>query len=802
MTKLKFIVNLVILLSTLSNAQIITIKDKYNHQPIELVRITNPQHNIPIITDAKGRADISNLKNVDSIYLRMTGYSEIIVSYKELEEKHFLLLMETADISLDEVVVSAIRREQLRKDVPNRIVAIKQSEVRLNNPQTAADMLTVSGDVFIQKSQLGGGSPMIRGFATNRILIAVDGVRMNTAIFRSGNLQNVISIDPFTIDKTEVIFGPGSVVYGSDAIGGVMSFYTIPVKYSLNKEFLIKGNSLIRFSSANKEKTGHFDINYGKGKWAFVTSATYSTFDDLKMGTHGPDEYLRLTYAARISGIDSMVTNSDSKVQKSTGYNQVNIMQKIGFRPNNFWNINYGLHYSATTNYSRYDRLIRYRNGNQRSAEWYYGPQVWMMNALTLSNQKANIIFDKLDIVVAGQYFKESRHDRDFGDSELRHRTEKVFATSGNIDLEKTWNKQTLFYGAEVLINAVNSTGENEDILMGTITEGPSRYPNPATWNSFATYLNYRLKPTEKITLQTGLRYNLVTMDCEFDTTFYPFPFTKANLEMDALTGSLGLAWSPNSSWLVNLNFSTGFRAPNVDDVGKVFDSEPGSVVVPNPALDPEYAWNGELSIIKLFGKSVKLDLSTYYTLLDNALVRRNYTLNGNDSINYSGEISRVQAMQNAARAYVYGIQAGIDFRFLHGIALISRINYQKGEEELDDGSTAPLRHAAPMFGSTHLTYKRERLLADLYAVYNSEITYLNLAPEEQDKPYMYAKDSDGNPYSPGWYTLNLKISYQLIDQLMVSAGVENITDQRYRPYSSGIVAAERNYILSAKASF
>jgi hemoglobin/transferrin/lactoferrin receptor protein len=176
--------------------------------------------------------------------------------------------------------------------------------------------------------------------------------------------------------------------------------------------------------------------------------------------------------------------------------------------------------------------------------------------------------------------------------------------------------------------------------------------------------------------------------------------------------------------------------------------------------------------------------------------------LNGNDSIFYSGELSRVQAVQNAASAYVYGIQAGIDIRFLYGFGLASRINYQKGEEELEDGSTAPLRHAAPIFGSTHLTYKRELFLADIYTIYNGEVSYSNLAPEEQGKDYMYAIDGEGKPYSPGWYTLNFKVSFQLIDQLMVSAGVENITDQRYRPYSSGIVAAGRNYIFSAKASF
>ncbi len=72
----------------------------------------------------------------------------------------------------------------------------------------------------------------------------------------------------------------------------------------------------------------------------------------------------------------------------------------------------------------------------------------------------------------------------------------------------------------------------------------------------------------------------------------------------------------------------------------------------------------------------------------------------------------------------------------------------------------------------------------------------------EQGKTEIYAKDENGNPYSPGWYTLNFKALYQITNYLAVSAGLENITDQRYRPYSSGISAPGRNFILSLRANF
>ena len=158
----------------------------------------------------------------------------------------FQITLEDAGLSLDEIVVSATRWTQNKHDVPEKITTISTKQVALQNPQTAADLVGISDEVFIQKSQQGGGSPMIRGFATNRLLYTVDGVRMNTAIFRSGNLQNVISLDPFAIENTEVLFGPSSVIYGSDAIGGIMSFKTLTPQLSAVKgKEIVVGLSLI-----------------------------------------------------------------------------------------------------------------------------------------------------------------------------------------------------------------------------------------------------------------------------------------------------------------------------------------------------------------------------------------------------------------------------------------------------------------------------------------------------------------------------------------------------------------------------
>ncbi len=783
-------------------AQIITIQDQDTGRPLELVTLSSEDRNAFTTTNARGKADISALKNTGKIKIRIPGYKTEVKSYAELETADFLFLLEPANISIDEVVVSATRWDQFSSSVPSKIISISSKEIALQNPQTAADLLGISGQVFIQKSQQGGGSPMIRGFATNRLVYTIDGVRMNTAIFRGGNLQNVISLDPFAIEHAEVLFGPGSVIYGSDAIGGVMSFQTLTPQFSLDDKPFVTGNAVTRYASANNEKTAHLDMNAGWKKWAFITSISSYDYDDLKQGSKGPDEFLRPYYVKRKGGMDIVINNKDPKVQTPSGYSQINLMQKVRFKPDENWDFQYGLHYSETSKYARYDSHLRTRNGKPRYGEWNYGPQKWMMNNLNVTHSKQSPFYDQLSVRLAIQNFEESRITRNFNKPDRKTRVEKVDAYSANVDFVKALDERhQLYYGLEAVYNDVNSTGTELNIDTGISQPGPSRYPK-ATWASYAAYISDQFTINKQLLLQGGLRYNFIKLDAEFDTRFYPFPFEKASSDNGNFTGSLGVVYTPAEDWVISSNASTAFRAPNVDDIGKVFDSEPGSVVVPNPDLESEYAYNIDFGIAKLFADVVKIDFTAYYTRLKDALVRRDFTLNGQEEIVYDGQLSQVQAIQNAAKADVYGVQASVEVKLPNGFGFSSDFNYQYGEEELDDGTISRSRHAPPWFGVSRLSYGTQNLDLQLYLNYSGKRNFKDLPESEKGKTYIYAIDDNGNPYAAGWYTLNFKASYRLSDMFTVNGGIENITDRRYRPYSSGISAAGRNFILSLRADF
>lgn len=790
------------LVSVELNSQTLTVIDIESGETLPMVTIQNQTGSSILYSDVNGQSEISVIKDHEWIKISYVGYKSIETSWANIVQNKFVIKMTPSLIELDQIIVSASKWSQSGRNIPMKVSILSAKDIAFQNPQTAADLLGFSGKVFIQKSQQGGGSPMIRGFATNRLLYAIDGVRMNTAIFRSGNIQNVISLDAFATENAEILFGPGSVIYGSDAIGGVMSFQTLSPKFSASDKTLFTGSATTRYSTANQEKTAHFHLKIGSQKWASVSSVSYNDFGDLRMGRKGPDEYLKKLDVVRIGDKDVIVHTKDSLVQVPSGYSQLNLMQKISYKYAENLEFQYAFHHSATSEYSRYDRHIRYRNGLPRYGEWKYGPQKWTMHQFNILHQGNGNFYDQMAFRLASQTFAESRIDRDINQPTRHIRSENVSAYSANLDMTKSIKeKGKLTYGIEAVINDVKSEGIDQDIIQNTSITGPSRYPQ-ALWTSYAAYASYDHRFSDKWSLLAGTRYNYFALNAQYDTTFYPFPFVRSSYNNGALTGSMGAVYRPYQSTALMVNISTGFRAPNVDDSGKVFDAIDGFVTVPNPDLKAEYAYNAEIGWVQVISDKIRLDMSIYYTKLNDALVRRPFQLNGMDSILYNGVVSKIEAIQNAAIASVNGMQLGIEIKPGLGLTFTSSYNIQRGEEELDNGTLSPSRHAAPNFGSSTLSWTKRRFTIAVGSMYSDGKTYGELPIEEQNKPEIYAKDTDGKPYSPSWIIFNAKGQYKISKYLNINASIENMTDIRYRPYSSGIVAPGRNFVISGQLIF
>lgn len=783
-------------------AQSVTILDANTFQPIEYVYVSLPQDQWQTLSNEQGQVVLpqKSWKPSDSLYFEMLNYQPMSISYDTLAAYDFKVSLQRVLNQLNVIVVTASRWSGLKNEIPFSYNLIEREEIELVQPQTSADLLDKSGQVYVQKSQLGGGSPMIRGFSANRILLLVDGIRMNSAIFRSGNLHNIIAIDPRSVGQAEIYLGPASVLFGSDAIGGSINFKTIEPTWSdsdsSHSSFLFGTN----LGTANNERTIQSSGEWGNRQWGWVGNFSYSQFGDLVMGKfNGFDSYLRRDYIQTSNTYlnDQVVFNSNPRKQINTGYSQWNLLQKIIYKPNPNLSLILAFHRSETSDIPRYDRLlVRNEDGGLRSAEWYYGPQVWQMIHL---NTKLNLDkkwADEISSSFAFQRHIESRHDRPSNSPILFHRNELVDMVNLSLDLEKSWNENLLLqYGLEWVFNQVNSTGEAEDLNNNQQYPINSRYPNPANWQNVAGFAQLK-KSTQNFSITAGIRGNYTQAHAEFDASFFAFPYNQYHLSTTNLSGGIGINYRPNQQNIWGINWSSGFRAPNFDDLAKVFDSEPGNVLVPNPNLRPERAIT--LDINYEFESSYEqhsFSFNVYHTVLSQALVRRDFTFNGMDSIEYDGVKSRVQAIVNASSAKVYGVGMGWKLSLLPFWDWNGHMNYQKGYE-MDGNEKLPLRHAAPLFGMTSFEYNKNGISTRLALRYNGKINHKSMPVSELNKPHLYPLDDNGQLFSPAWMTLDGYFGYQISEELAIRCGIENFFNRQYRTYSSGIVAPGRNFFI------
>ena len=739
--------------------------------------------------------------SIDKIFILLVFFSFNVFSKNNKIDKDTTKIER---IKLNEIVLSTSKFSQKYREVPKKVIQINSKQIEFENPSTSADLLQNIGNIFIQKSQLGGGSPMIRGHSTNRLVLTVDGVRLNNAIYRGGNIHNVISISPLTIENTEVILGSASVLYGSDAIGGVMNFYTKKAKLSFDSNPHIELNINSRYSSASSEKMYHLDLNYGLKKIAFLSSFSKSDFGDLKMGINGPSDYLRPNYVTQNSnGEDILVINSNTRVQRNTGYDQINFLQKVIYEPNENLSIDLGIHFSETGNIPRYDRLIR---GNQNQglyyAEWYYGPQKWLLiNGQMSLKPKETKFYDELKLGLSFQKFSESRNSRRFDDSDLHSREENLNIFSVNLDFYNKISENSNFtYGLEIIENKLGSSAKSININDSSESPISTRYPDNSSLNSLGVYMNYKNKIIEDVFFQTGVRYSSTELkaDLSQNNIYYDFVYETTTLRNASFVGGIGLSWVRNTynNWKFNIN--TAFRSPNIDDLAKVFDSGPGNVIVPNPDLKAERSFGIEFGGYFRTKNNIELDFSSYVTYLYNSFIRDDFTLsNGLSEIIYDGELSQIQALQNSSKSFIYGIEIGVNTQLTKNFSIKSQHNLIAGYELNEVPIAMPVRHIPPNYGNLHLIFNKGNISIDSYLIYNSKISFNNLAESERVKSYMYALDKNGNPYSPSWMTFNIRSKYSFSEMLNINFSIENITNRLYRPYSSGISAPGLNFIFS-----
>ncbi|MEZ5069411.1 MAG: TonB-dependent receptor [Bacteroidales bacterium] len=512
-----------------SLAQSLQLINAGDHAPVPYVAVFNQQKNRSTLSDSLGTIDLRLFKAEDTLEFQHPSYLSRKMPWSGLKGKQNLTLYRR-NVLLDEFVISASKSRESTMEIPARVDVLAGDAIRHSGGFNSAEILEATGNILVQKSQGGGGSPILRGMEANKILLVVDGVRMNNAIYRNGHLHNAITIDQAVLDRAEILYGPSSVMYGSDALGGVIHYFTREPVLSPEGQgpaFHIGGSA--GYSTAERGIQSHLDVSLGGRRFGSLSSVTFKRLGDVRSGgNRAPflgDWGLIPHYADRTFQRDSMVANPDPRVQKYTDYWQTDLMQKFLFVPSPKVELGLNLQYSTSSYVHRLDMLNDYSDGRLKYAEYFYGPQNRFLASLKNTVKANGFLFTRLTSILSYQRIDEDRYSRKMDATQRLVQQEDVEVFSFTGDFIKIWNPEhKLNYGTEVNHNLVASDAWYFDTGTGALSDAQTRYPEGGsqTWNA-SFYASYKWILNPRVLLNGGLRYSRALLLSRFDNPCIPW---------------------------------------------------------------------------------------------------------------------------------------------------------------------------------------------------------------------------------------------------------------------------------------
>lgn len=799
-------------LSASSFSQVIRVVDSRTNKSVEGATVECVNTGTKNVTNSEGETFLK--KNIKKLCVYHINYDTLRVDSSNLDEE---ISLKPRYQDLNKIVLSVSRFAEKKQKIPEHIELLDKKEIDQISAQTSADLLTNIPGIRVQKSQLGGGSPVIRGMESNRVLLVVDGVRMNNAIYRKGHLQNSITVSPLALERVEVVFGPTSVVYGSDALGGVIHYYTKQLNYS--PESNTKNNLFYRHSTVNNEHSTSFSSYTSSEKWASYSNISFSSFGDLKIGenrTHGYQDWGKVNRFSQNTESDyyeNSTLNEDPNIQKNTGYHQLDVLQKFMIPVHEDVDLVLNGQYSTSSDIPNFGKLNDITNGDLKFAEWRYGPQKRFMISAQAKFKDYKSLLENGNITLAYQNISESRINRQFGSLDRVSRFENVDVYSINSDFYKSLTKKgdrKLFYGFELVHNNVGSNAKGETLLVnksenrvvgvGNVFDVDTRYPDGgSTYTSTAAYSSYRQRLDKKNILNIGMRFTNTHLTANWGNNIeIEIPDNRIELNNTALTGSIGYINNPTTNDKISVVVSKGFRSPNVDDIGKI-RSKSSRLTVPNMNLTPEHLYSAEVGYGRRFRKkNGEISVNAYYTLLDDYISRFPSSEFGT-SINYDGdtfEDEDILANTNLGQAYIYGATLNAFAELIKDVKSNFSLTYTQGRSY---DSQEPLSSIPPLYGSFSLGLYKPK--------FNVVFDY-KFSLKKSLKDYNLTEGIDNLDETPDelgtpeWHVFNLSSSYSLDSYLRIQLQLHNLLDVHYKEFGSSISAPGRNISASIAYSF
>jgi outer membrane receptor protein involved in Fe transport len=749
---------------------------------------------VEVFIKSIGRGDVSDEKGRFRIGRIPPGSYKVIFrrqGYKTVEREQVLLhpgaalvlnaeLKETV-IEADELVVTATRNAEHEQEIPQLVSVVTQKEIREKNIVQTPELLREELGVYIQKTNQGGGSALIRGLKANKILLMIDGIRLNNATYRGGNTQYLNTIGANSLERIEVVHGPVSALYGSDALGGAITWITNNPILRASEAFRWSATVSGHASSADEIFGSHLGLSGASAKFGFLLDGSFQSYGDVRRGTNGGE-----TLMQRLRN-DSRADRLLPEKQSPNAFDAYDFMAKAMYKPTEASQFTALFQLNRQPSVPRYDVFER-----QAFSKWHYEPQERDFGYLSYKLSRATKLFNFATATVSFQRQLERRIKQRVGRTTESREAYETVTLGAELQFNRILGDHFFVaYGFEFYADNVNTESTEQDLATGSVSPITTLYPDGSTYSSFGAFFQGEVVLSRRWILDAGLRFSAFQLKAPFA------PGATGSVDLgtveqspDALTGSLGTRFELAENLNLVANIAQGFRAPNLDDVSKLGLGKGGSFYdVPNAGLGPEKVLSLDGGLKFGFAR-FKAQAIFYYSDFTDLMVRQPATFAGLPYIIDEGDTVAVFHRQNAGQAYITGFALGARVGLAARLSATGNLSYTYGQNTSDD---EPLAAMPPVHGFLGVRYDGKKQWLEINTRFAAEQD--RLAAEDLED----TRIPEGG--TPGWWTLNFRSGYSVSGEVSLRFALMNVFDTNYREHLSGLNAPGRNFILSGEVS-
>ena len=633
-----------------------------------------------------------------------------------------------------EMVITATRVEREVFNTPQAVTVLDDQDVEEANAATVPDILSGTAGVLIQKTNPGGGSPFIRGLTGKQVLILVDGVRLNNSNYRFGPHQYLNTIDSNLVERIEVVRGPTSVLYGSDALAGVINVIT-------------------------RKRTDFFDAQKTQGLFA-LHGATADASLGGRLQMEGNVKQFGYLGGISVKRFNSLEGGGDVGEQRPTAYDELGGDLKLNYQLDGGGELIFAHQYTRQYDVPKTSEITL---GNK--LKFNYEPQLRTLSYLEYQRQYEGAPISSMKLNVSFNRQKEGEEiiNASTPTVETREITDVKTLGATTQFTSKIGRAHRLTYGFDFYQDRYDTSKDRINLTTGATTSQTPGTPDGAKYESWGAYLQDEVRVTDRFDAILGARYAYFKADGAIGAN-------QLNLAEGELTGSLNALYRLTPQWNLVGGLAQGYRAPSMEDFfGRVdFISE-----IPNTRLTPEHSLNKEIGL-KYYSPRTSGDFYLFHTSYDDLI----------DRVTVAPGVAQ---RQNILRAVIKGAELSVQHSFSDQWSASGNLAYAWGE---DEDTRQPLRRIPPLNGSLHLRYApNARSWYEVYSLFADNQD--RLAPGDISDPRIPPGGT------PGYGTLNLKAWFKPAPRHDLIVSLENLTDVKYKSHGSGVYAPGLNLVVT-----